>query len=53
MKITMLILVAFFTVACASPSRGINSQEEGHASNEPQGLSPRDHANFYTAGMRY
>lgn len=53
MKITMLILVAFLTVACASPSRGINSQEEGHASNEPQGLSPREHANFYTAGMRY
>jgi hypothetical protein len=53
MKITLLILVAFLSVACASPSRSINSQEDGQASNEPQGLSPHDRANFYTAGMRY
>lgn len=53
MKITLLILVAFLSVACASPSRSINSQKEGQSSNEPQGPSLRDHANFYTAAMRY
>jgi hypothetical protein len=53
MKIIMLVLLAILTVACASPSRGINSQEDGQASNGQQGLSPHEQANFYTSGMRY